>query len=455
MSNETPTESATGTPRVSFERLRERTDELELIISGLTTVTLFSLPGWLLDHLAPLYPKLPLAFVVAVNNGMLWLIGLCYLLGTFFALHLGVRAYWVGLIGLKSVFPQGIRWDKATSYGPIARVDLQRRLPDIDSAIAGADRLASMLFALITLGALTAFWIALLIVGVLGSVATVGISIGLPVGTMNAIILSLIGLIIGTAVAVWLLDAVLAARWPALAESARMRATVLGLRRVVKLTFPERLLAPVQLTLQTNTHPRLFLLAFFTAITLVPFLGLHQWRSFFRFDVYDTHVRVNDAHLNNSRALHSRYYEDSLKPRDLRRLGPLIPSQRINSTWFPLFLPYWPLLDDPHLEKLCGPEFGSDAADCLRRIWRVELNGKPVALDGFFIAERGDLGFRGLQGYLSLEAARPGPQHLRIVWNPAADPDSGEDSPFPTRLEHSIPFLLAPDWGTDAPQSGD
>ena len=35
--------------RISFDRLRERTDELELLISGLSMLALFSLPGWLID----------------------------------------------------------------------------------------------------------------------------------------------------------------------------------------------------------------------------------------------------------------------------------------------------------------------------------------------------------------------------------------------------------------------
>lgn len=452
MSNEPLTENAASTPRVSFERLRERTDELELIISGLTTVTLFSLPGWLLDHIAPAYSKLPLPLYIAVENGLIWIMGLCMLLASLFALHLGIRAFWVGLIGLKSTFPQGIQWDKARSYGPITRADLRQRLPDIDTAIKNADRAASILFAVISLGALTALWLTLVVVGLLGSVVSIGLSLGWPLQSINLILLSLVILISGSSVLVWLLDGNLARRWPNFARSRTFRGAVLSLRRVVKITFPERLLAPVQLTLQTNTHSRLFLLAFVGAMILVPFLGLYQRNSYFFFDTFGTHAYLSDTELSASPSLNSRYYESSLRPRDLRRLGPIIPSQTISTTWLPLFLPYWPLLDESPLRALCGAPRDGTAAACLRKLWKVELNGQPVSLDEFFIAERGDLGFRGLQGYVPLESAKPGPQRLEIIWNPQGSVERGPDSVFPSRIEHHIPFLLAPEWGNGAPR---
>ena len=42
----------------ALERLRDRTDELELIISSLTTFALFSLPGWLFDAYSQIYTQL-------------------------------------------------------------------------------------------------------------------------------------------------------------------------------------------------------------------------------------------------------------------------------------------------------------------------------------------------------------------------------------------------------------
>jgi hypothetical protein len=48
-----------------MERLRDRTDELELIISSLTIFALFSMPGWLLDKIADTYTHLSTSLAIA------------------------------------------------------------------------------------------------------------------------------------------------------------------------------------------------------------------------------------------------------------------------------------------------------------------------------------------------------------------------------------------------------
>ena len=94
----------------AMERLRDRTDELELIISGLTIFALFSMPGWLFDKMANIYTHLSTSQVIATSLGTSLLAGICYGLAACFVVHLMARAYWVGLIGLRTVFPDGINW---------------------------------------------------------------------------------------------------------------------------------------------------------------------------------------------------------------------------------------------------------------------------------------------------------------------------------------------------------
>ena len=92
-----------------MDRLRDRTDELELIISSLTIFALFSLPDWLFDKLADQYTHLSTGLAIASNIGTTMLAGVCYSLAACFVVHLMARAYWVGLIGLRTVFPDGIQ----------------------------------------------------------------------------------------------------------------------------------------------------------------------------------------------------------------------------------------------------------------------------------------------------------------------------------------------------------
>ena len=96
-----------------IERLRDRTDEIELIISGLTTLALFTLPGWLFEVISSSYSHYSVASSRAVEILLVIAPGLFYALGGCFAVHLMIRAYWAGLVGLRSVYPGGIIWERA------------------------------------------------------------------------------------------------------------------------------------------------------------------------------------------------------------------------------------------------------------------------------------------------------------------------------------------------------
>ncbi|MGQ0799481.1 MAG: hypothetical protein ACT4NL_05125, partial [Pseudomarimonas sp.] len=117
----TPASTNGDAGRISFERLRERTDELELLISGLTLFALLSLPPWLLERLEAVYNQLPFGILIAVSMAVPMLVAIAYVLACGFVAHLAIRAYWVGLVGLKSVFPDGVRWDRTPTLGPHQR----------------------------------------------------------------------------------------------------------------------------------------------------------------------------------------------------------------------------------------------------------------------------------------------------------------------------------------------
>jgi hypothetical protein len=69
-----------------------------------------------------------------------------YLMIAAFLLHLAVRAYWVGMIGLEAVFPRGVRWEELR-YGPVT-TELQReRIGSLQPMIDRADRFGSIIFS--------------------------------------------------------------------------------------------------------------------------------------------------------------------------------------------------------------------------------------------------------------------------------------------------------------------
>ena len=456
--------------RVSFERLRERTDELELLISGLSMVALLSLPGWLIEQYESLHPLLPLWTLSAAVMALPMTVLACYLMAGCFALHLALRAYWVGLIGLKSAFPHGIRWARAIGTGPLSRERLQRILPSIDERIERADALASMQFSVITLAGLVLLWLGLLATATFMTGALVGSRTGSTNAAINVAVGWFINIMLGSVLSLWLLDALLARFVPVLRKFAWFRALVRIAALLSGVFFPPRLIAPLRLTLQTNTRPLLFLIAFVATIALLPMLALRQFQASFGFDRFDTHGYLHARDIDDGHR--SAHYETQRIDSNRARGLPMIPAPVVETAWLPLFLPFIPIRDDDVIAQRCpqrrpfvtvwaspvgiddavARERSRAAVDCLVQLWEVRLNGQPVALDGFLPAERADLGFRGLAGYVDLRDQAPGPQRLEVIYRPRPEGDQlPVDESIAGRIRFSIPFLWSPEWAGAPP----
>lgn len=63
-----------------------------------------------------------------------------------FPIHLILRGLWIGLIGLQSVFPQGVDWERLARTAPITTKYQHARMPTIESSIASVNRVASVVF---------------------------------------------------------------------------------------------------------------------------------------------------------------------------------------------------------------------------------------------------------------------------------------------------------------------
>lgn len=441
-SSEEPTAvPGAGDRRIAFERLRERTDELELIISGISLVALLALPGWLIGHLLDTMVHLEgqagvtLAFVIHIAMGV------SYGLAAAFLLHLAVRAYWVGLIGLKATFPNGIQWQRLRNIGPVGRADYQRRVPDLFHAIDGADRLASMIFALATLIAVSLLWVGLLFI-----LATLlGWAVNQIFGWGEqpiAPFLLLLGALTVLPLLITAIDAGVG-RWrPAwLAPGTRLQRMVQRLIDILALLYPMRLILPVQLTMQSNLPRYTFSLFFgvlIAVITLVAALQVEAVRQFAPFGHYEF-LDTDDVRAG----VRSGHYESLRGERDRVLRLPMIPSDIVVQSHLRVFLPYVPDRDNPLLRERCGqPTTSAERVDCLRGLWQLRLNDAPVAMSTFEAAERRELGLRGLLGYLPLAAIEPGRQELVVRWG-----EDGDDG-----VDYRIPFWFAPAYELDLEQ---
>ena len=431
----------------AMERLRDRTDELELIISSLTIFALFSLPGWLFDKIADIYTHLSTSLVIATTLGTTLLAGTCYGLAACFVVHLMARAYWVGLIGLRTVFPDGINWSKTPGLGPLSRQFYRDTLPDLDTVIRNTDRLASSLFAVISMLTLSVLWLGTILIAILVASGAIGARFGLTNAGMGIGAFILLLLFMGIPMLVYLLDAQLAKRMPRLRDSGLFTGLVRFLRRIAGLAYPQRLVLPVQLTLQSNTRPVVFFIALILSVIFIVALGnarLAAWRNFTlsaEFDYLNT-TRVQEG-------LRSTYYEDMPSSLDRFRAWPRIDSFNQSGSFVRLFLPYQPLRDNLVLDQLCGSaEEAEDTVDCLRQLWAVSIDGVPVSMANFGSAERADLGMRGLIGLVPLTGLEPGLRQIEVLWNPGSDEDAAplDDRYTQLNFRYVIPFAFSPNF---------
>ncbi|WP_152983371.1 hypothetical protein [Stenotrophomonas chelatiphaga] len=437
-----------GSERLS--RVRDRTDELELFISGLLAFTLLAVPGRIFDAWATNTVHTEGIHAHALWFGFSIAVGLCYVVAIALIAHLAIRGYWVGLIGLKTHFPQGIRWDRIPLLGGVSRDHYQRMVSTLEQSIAGADRLASVLFSTTLLFALTMVWTGLLTAVLLAIAGVVGALLGAP----DQVALTVLGvayvLFTVTSVLPLVLERAVLRRRARGLPSERLERAVRVVLRGMGFVLPLRLLLPVQLTLQSNLYARNFYVVYFGAVMLAMVIGGVQTFNSTRFALFNRYAVVTDEAVDHGMA--SAHYESLRSEHDRLLRYPMIPADQISESQLRLFIPHQPQRDNSVARRLCtdtlpkganvaeGEQAARTAVACLARLWTITLDGAPVALDAFVPMERRDLEMRGLVGYLPLQGLPPGRHDLRLVWNAQSTAKGRE-----RRREFQIPFWYAPD----------
>ena len=102
--------------------------EVELLISGATVFGLLQLP-------APLHRWLSIAgqahgesVYQAIKMFGIYIQFSLWILIVTFVMHLFMRGYWIALVGMNSVYPKGIQWEKVKGFGPIYKESLEKNI---------------------------------------------------------------------------------------------------------------------------------------------------------------------------------------------------------------------------------------------------------------------------------------------------------------------------------------
>jgi hypothetical protein len=389
----------TTTDDYSEPRLRDlfrRTWELELLISGAVAFALTRVPGALdrlFDrlsvHLSPdlfllafygyTYPKLITITLIAT-----------------FVIHLSARAYWVGLIGLQSVFPWGIRWSELR-YGPATVATYRRILPRLETLARQADAFCSVLFSF----AFVIVFIFALSLGVLGPAIMVSIGISIASGgavDTTTVFFAIVVIAFGPMMLLQLADKATAARGIVGAKRPRW------LERLIRwnVVFSQKmylgdLYTPILLTFSSNLPKRVATTVLLTLIFTMS-AGIVFWDLF----------RSTGAGLHGSRyfpmvagtlEMDNDVYRDRRPDDVVFRTVPSIQSTIISDPHVELWMPYYGRRDDEVVEALCPdlealvdsritirppspdvPDLDRLEAvrECMSRIADIRLDGDPL-----------------------------------------------------------------------------
>lgn len=417
--------------------------ELELLISGALVFSMMQLPGQVDAWYQSLDPRLDGGWHMAAFMGWFYVKLALYALVGGFVLHLAVRGYWVGVIGIEAVFPQGIRWDRMRT-GPIFRKLQQERTPSLQTLIDRADRVASMIFgaafAVAMLFGYSLFMAAMLV----GLMSLIGLAMPGTVRSSIAMNVACV-LLVGPIVVAGIVDRRMGHRLDPDGLAARTIRRVGGVYNRVQATA---LYMPLLFTLFTNLRQRRRGVAMMIAVPAL-FIGF--------FIVKDVLLGRGVVHADGysylpadggALAVEPGYYADQREGAPGDANFPEIQSDMVRDPYVRLFIPYRPRRHNGLIARRCpgvragAPSTGAGNAAvlrCLASLQPVTLNGRPLQPAFRFYTHPGT-GFRGIVAYIPTAGLPKGENVLSIAQLAIPDPTPAEAAAH--EPPYSIPFWL-------------
>lgn len=403
-------------PRQPVPRHTTPTWEMELLISGATVFALMQLPGAVEEVVNVLLPRFEANAGALVLLPATYFKSAVYALIVTFILHLATRGYWVALVGLASVHPDGVRWEKL-KVGPNYLATIRARVPALGDLIERADNRASQVF-----GFGVGFSLVLLapLVFVTGT-ALLAYILSELLGRRDAWFAGwnlLMGALFVPFFAATMLDRWLGKRLAPDGRAARfLRALFSGYLRGGFRSFVNY---PVLMfTTLIGQHRAGAMLALAVVGLGGASLAQQMWDSYeSRIGQYGP-LLVSDSH--RSRVLDPQHYADQRHPSGARAPLPFIQSEVVEGDYLRLFIPYRPGRENPAVKQACPelertlPDAPDAALDCFARIFVVALDGVRIADPQFDRALDPASGLRGLVAMLRVSDLAPGRHEIEIA----------------------------------------
>jgi len=353
--------------------------EMELLVSGITILGLLQLPG-LIDGIYFRAMNIsPEAYARLLSP--LWVytkVAVVILLLTFIT-HLWMRGYWVALVGLNSVYPGGIRWDRL-GLGPLTREHFEQGPQEsMDDVIERADNRATRVFGVgFSFAAVMLGLVAFATIAIAGAVL-VAVVAGERYATLA------FGAIAAALMLPWLLASVLDYSFnKQLRRSPRLAAAVMK----VSAAYARGMgFGPRSLMSLFASHAGVLRFSVMTILILVPVLLMIEGQALLARGrlpfAYMTGLPATDPFSASSSL--SDFYADQRDGAPTVSPMPRIASRVATGPYVELFVPYIPRLHEATRPVPCPPT--ADTAigsrkrlDCLARLLALQLDGKPLLL---------------------------------------------------------------------------
>lgn len=429
-----PLGTADGLPRHTTP-----TWEVELLISGVAVFAMLQLPDLLDRAIFAVTPR-----VTEQWGKLLWLLyvyskGAAVILAATFVVHLLLRARWIALVGMYSIYPRGVDWQKLR-LGPIGREVEAGKMGRIEDAIERADNRATMVFALGVILASILVAVTLLVAILFG--AALWLEASTPL-TFDAgwfgILFACLMVPYALALA---LDRQFGETLPVGSARHRMLRGLLRFYSRIGLGMANN----PALAMLSSHHGRrrtiIVVAAIMTLAMIAATSGYYALRDPHAFGSYDAFPA---ADADQARAVDTAHYDDERNP-ETDAIAPYIQSAVIRGPYVRLVVPYEPRRDDAAIRRTCPGALASQTAtrvarllDCLQRLHAVTLDGKPVAMR--FDSSRDARTERpALLGMIDVRDLARGRHELRIA-SPPVDRDEVEATPPVDRRQfHRIAF---------------
>ena len=402
--------------------------EVELLISGVAVFAMLQLPGWLDNQMFAVTPRLDANLAWMVLSLYVYLKSAALILAVTFALHLMLRAHWIALVGMHSVHPDGVLWEKLR-MGPVRREIVQRRHGSAAASIERADNRATVVFAigvmlasrLLQIGLVVAVLYALILAATSLTGAHVGLSVVFSICFAAIIMLMLISR---------RLDHLFGQR---LRQGGLPRRMLAATFHVIALSGIGRRSEVMLLLASHSSERRINLLTAMTFIVLIMgvMFGLRAMKEPAHVGSYGLFpYSVDDA-----RTLRSVHYDDQRDPLH-NPVTPFVQSAVIDGPYLRLTVPYQPQHDAPAQRSHCASALalpaddarGDAMLDCLARLHAVSLDGQPLAALHYDIGSDPRSDRPALQAMIDVRSLVSGRHLLRVARAPTTDATDAPDN---------------------------